>query len=253
MNLPYDLLAKMAAEQPYPLLFATVSGAHLYGFPSPDSDFDLRGCHLLPLREVVGLNEPQDTIQAAGIRDGLDMDIVSHDAKKFFEILLKRSGELLEQVFSPLVVQTSPAHEELKMHARGLITRHHAHHYFGLSRSQWKLFASESPRRVKPLLYVYRGLLTGLHLMKTGEVEANLVTLNRIYQLPYLDELIERKRSGPEKGALSDADFAFHEGEFARLTSLLEEAQSTTYLPENTNSKEALHEFLVRLRLAESV
>ncbi len=28
-------------EHPYPLLFATVSGAHLYGFPSPDSDFDL--------------------------------------------------------------------------------------------------------------------------------------------------------------------------------------------------------------------
>src|SRR5688572_25438972 len=126
MNLPYDLLSIMAAEQPYPLLFATVSGAHLYGFPSPDSDFDLRGCHLLPLREVVGLiDTPLDTIQDAGIRDGLDMDIVTHDAKKFFEILLKRSGELLEQVFSPLIVQTSPAHEELKNHAKGCLTRHH--------------------------------------------------------------------------------------------------------------------------------
>ena len=31
-------------------LFVTVSGAHLYGFPSPDSDIDLRGCHLMPLR-----------------------------------------------------------------------------------------------------------------------------------------------------------------------------------------------------------
>ena len=41
---------------PYPLLFATISGAHLYGFPSADSDFDLRGVHLLPLRDVVGLH-----------------------------------------------------------------------------------------------------------------------------------------------------------------------------------------------------
>jgi len=253
MNLPYDLLSKMADEQPYPLLFATVSGAHLYGFPSTDSDFDLRGCHLLPLREVVGLNEPQDTIQAAGIRDGLDMDIVTHDAKKFFEILLKRSGELLEQVFSPLIVHTTPAHEELKIHAKGCLTRHHAHHYFGMSRSQWKLFASESPRRVKPLLYVYRGLLTGLYMMHTSEVEANLVTLNTIYKLPYIDEMVERKRSGPEKGTLSDTDVAFHETEFARLTSLLEEAQIKTHLPENTNSKEALHDFLVQLRLGEIV
>jgi uncharacterized protein len=36
------------ASQPYPLLFATISGAHLYGFPSPDSDYDLRGVHILP-------------------------------------------------------------------------------------------------------------------------------------------------------------------------------------------------------------
>ena len=42
-------LEPIVASQPYPLLFATISGAHLYGFPSPDSDFDLRGVHILPL------------------------------------------------------------------------------------------------------------------------------------------------------------------------------------------------------------
>ena len=42
-------LHRIVAAQPYPLLFATISGAHLYGFPSPDSDFDLRGAHVLPL------------------------------------------------------------------------------------------------------------------------------------------------------------------------------------------------------------
>jgi len=46
-------LKRIVATQPYPLLFATISGAHLYGFPSPDSDFDLRGPHVLPLEKVV--------------------------------------------------------------------------------------------------------------------------------------------------------------------------------------------------------
>lgn len=41
-------LHRIVAAQPYPLLFATISGAHLYGFPSPDSDYDLRGAHVLP-------------------------------------------------------------------------------------------------------------------------------------------------------------------------------------------------------------
>jgi hypothetical protein len=49
-------LHRIVAAQPYPLLFATISGAHLYGFPSPDSDFDLRGAHVSPLDAVVGLD-----------------------------------------------------------------------------------------------------------------------------------------------------------------------------------------------------
>ena len=44
-------------------------------------------------------------------------------------------------------------------------------------------------------------------------------------------------------------DFAFHEREYLHLTHLLEEAQTTTHLPEYTDSKEAFHDFLVRLRL----
>ena len=51
-----DKLMKHIEQHPYPLLFATISGAHLYGFPSPDSDYDLRGVHLLPLKQVVGLS-----------------------------------------------------------------------------------------------------------------------------------------------------------------------------------------------------
>ncbi|WP_274519994.1 DNA polymerase beta superfamily protein [Abditibacterium utsteinense] len=52
--LPLDSrLQDAAARLPYAPLFVTVSGAHLYGFASPDSDFDLRGAHILPLRELV--------------------------------------------------------------------------------------------------------------------------------------------------------------------------------------------------------
>jgi uncharacterized protein len=34
-----ERLRAEVARQPYPLLFVTISGAHLYGFPSPDSDY----------------------------------------------------------------------------------------------------------------------------------------------------------------------------------------------------------------------
>ena len=101
-------LHRIVSAQPYPLLFATISGAHLYGFPSPDSDYDLRGAHVLPLDAVVGLEARAETVQDERIIDGLEMDIVSHDAKKFFGLLLKKNGYVLEQLYSPLIVHTTP-------------------------------------------------------------------------------------------------------------------------------------------------
>src|SRR5512138_2549986 len=87
-------------DHPYPLLFATISGAHLYGFPSPDSDYDLRGVHLLPLEKVLGLEVRQETIEDSRVIEGLEMDIVTHDIKKFFRLLLSKNGYVLEQLFS---------------------------------------------------------------------------------------------------------------------------------------------------------
>src|SRR3982075_1718707 len=113
MTLDPRILRQVDA-QPYPLVFATISGAHLYGFPSPDSDFDLRGVHVLPLKEVVGLKIGHETIEKSGIHDGLEIDLVTHDAKKFFELMLKKNGYVLEQVFSPLIVHTTPEHVQLK-------------------------------------------------------------------------------------------------------------------------------------------
>src|SRR5829696_2780459 len=88
-------------EHPYPLLFVTISGAHLYGFPSPDSDYDLRGVHVLPLADVAGLNEGQETIECSAIDDGLEIDLVTHDVRKFFTLMLKKNGYVLEQLYSP--------------------------------------------------------------------------------------------------------------------------------------------------------
>ena len=124
----FELLRTEAAGHPYPLLFATISGAHLYGFPSLDSDYDLRGVHVLPAAEVVGLLATRETIEVEGMRGEIEMDLVTHDIRKFFEMVLKRNGYVLEQLYSPLVVQTTQAHAELMEIAKGCICRYHSYH-----------------------------------------------------------------------------------------------------------------------------
>ncbi len=242
-------LIQVVAEQPYPLLFVTISGAHLYGFASPDSDYDLRGTHVLPVSEVVGLHPGRETIESESIRDGLEIDLVTHDVKKFFGLMLKKNGYVLEQLFSPLIVLTTPEHAELKEIGVRCVTRHHAHHYLGFAETQWKLFEKERPRRVKPLLHVYRVLLTGIHLMRTGEVEANLVRLNETARLSHVNGLIAQKTADREQSTLADNDFAFHEREYARLRGELEAAHQATALRENSGEAgRELDALLVRLR-----
>jgi len=66
--------------------------------------------------------------------------------------------------------------------------------------------------------------------MRTGEIEANLVTLNEEFRLPYI---------------------AFHESEYQRLRVELQAAHDVSKLPElpSDETRAALNDLLVRMRL----
>jgi uncharacterized protein len=240
-------LTPVVAEQPDPVLFATVSGAHLYGFPSRDSDVDLRGVHLLPVADLVGLREPDETRSRMWDRDGVEMDLVTHDVRKFVRLMLRRNGYVLEQLLSPLVVHTTDAHRELAALAPGVLTSHHAHHYRGFANTQWRLF--DKTGELKPLLYTFRVLLTGIHLMRSGEVQAHLPTLlGESDAAPaYLPELIAAKAEQEHGGA--DVDHARVQADVERLHGVLDAAQEASALPGAPTVHDALHDFVVRVRL----
>ncbi|NBM18663.1 DNA polymerase beta superfamily protein [Streptomyces sp. GC420] len=241
-----DLAPVIAAERD-PLLFATVSGAHLYGFPSRDSDVDLRGVHLLPVAQLIGLHEPEETRTRMWERDGVEMDLVTHDLRKFVTLMLRRNGYVLEQLLSPLVVHSTGAHRELAALAPGVLTRHHAHHYRGFATTQWRLF--EKCGELKPLLYTFRVLLTGIHLMRSGELQAHLPTLaGHLREAPaYLPELVAAKAETEHGPAELGAERVRRDVE--ALHAALDEAQAASPLPEAAAGREALHDFVVRVRL----
>jgi uncharacterized protein len=230
------------------VVFATVSGADLYGFPSADSDVDLRGVHLMPLEDVVGLRTGVQTVDRAWTRDGVEVDLVTHDLAKFGRLLLGRNGYVLEQLLSPLVVTSSPLHEELVALAPACLTRHHAHHYLGFARTQWGLF--ERTGELKPLLYTFRVLATGIHLMRTGEVVADLTRLGD--GPAYLPELIAAKRSA-EHGALPAGapDRERLAADVAALTARLERERDLSSLPERPSAEPALHDLVVQARIGQ--
>lgn len=245
-------LKPVIAESPHPLVFATVSGAHLYGFPSADSDVDLRGVHLLPALDLVGLRPPVETITRMWVREGVEMDLVTHDLAKFARLVLRPNGYVLEQLLSPLVVHSTPVHAELVSHAPRLVTSRHAAHYQGFASTQLRLFAKTG--QLKPLLYTFRVLLTGVHLMRTGDLVAHLPSLIEREPAPaYLPELIAAKadaehlpvdrlaaRPGPEQ----------LEADVAALRARLDAARCDTHLPEvpAAEVEAAINELIIRAR-----
>lgn len=250
MNLPYvPDLDTVIAGQPYPLLFVTVSGAHLYGFPSAGSDVDLRGVHLLPTADLVGLHEPKETRTHMWWHQGMELDLVSHDLRKFVRLMLRRNGYVLEQLLSPLVAHTTDVHAALTALAPGVITSNHAHHYRGFATTQQKLF--EQTGELKPLLYTFRALLTGIHLMRTTEVLAYLPGLIEAHPAPdYLADLIAAKTTA-EHGLLRDPALTTDRlaADLTNLYGELDRAQAHTSLPAEPAGVDALHDLVVRARL----
>lgn len=243
-------VARAVAEHPYPLVLATISGAHLYGFASRDSDVDIRGVHLLPVRELVGLHPGPETVERSEVLDALEIDLVTHDLRKFARLLLGRNGYVLEQLLSPLVVASTPAFAALRELAPGCITRHHAHHYLGFAATQWGLVEREERPRVKPLLYTYRVLLTGIRLMHTGEVVADLPTLLRDRpDLPDVGDLLERKRTGHESVLLEPLDVLRARDRYGALRAELEEARDRSRLPERPTVRDQLDRLIIETRL----
>ena len=227
-------------------LFVTVSGAHIYGFPSPDSDVDLRGCHRLPLKQVVGLQLPNETIDVSTINDGTEVDIVSHEVGKYFRLLVKNNGYVLEQIFSPLVVSGQEFLDVLKPIAGRCITRHHYHHYRGFYAGRRKLLEKESFKKAKSLLYAYRVLMTGIHLMNSGRIETDVRVLHSDLGLDFIPELIAAKLE--EKIELPNLDWDFHRDQLERLEQKLGEAFEASSLPSDRDTA-AVDELLVSLRL----
>jgi predicted nucleotidyltransferase len=251
------LVAFLREHLPYPVVLATLSGADLYGFPSDDGDFDLRASHVLPTRRIItamlnegGMDRIRGlTLEAKAVKPLPEMDFVSHDVGKFLRLALKGNGYVLEQLLSPLVVETSEWHAELKALAPGLIARRLYFHYRGFFANQEKLYNNVGSKKVKGLLYQYRVAMTGIHVLETGEINANVLQLNERFRLSGIDELVALKVGGEAAFLADDAPYL---EQIKTLEPRLNAAHENSKLPmeASAETRAKVEDCLIRCRKA---
>ena len=91
--------------------------------------------------------------------------------------------------------------------------------------------------------------MTGIYLMRTGEIESNILKLNTFFRLPYIDTLVQQKLDGYEKDELAAGHgLDFYSAEYLKLEAMLEEAAAMSDLPKEPSGEAELSDLLLYLR-----
>ena len=234
------VLAEESSRRDHVVVY--LSGAHAYGFPSPDSDLDLKAIHVAKTDDLLGFEPPAPTTDRAEIVDGVEIDYTSNELAHALSGMLAGNGNFLERVLGRLTVQSSPVLDALRPLARRALSRRVHKHYRGFAQNQLR-FAEAEPS-AKKLLYVLRTAMTGIHLLETGELETDLTRL-----MPDAMPLVERKRSG-ERVAIDRALLDEWRPRIDVLFERLDRARDASPLPEEPPHVGELRDWLVATRRA---
>ncbi|MFT3692091.1 MAG: nucleotidyltransferase domain-containing protein [Kofleriaceae bacterium] len=188
-------LAQREAERKHLVIY--LSGAHAYGFPSPDSDLDLKCVHIARTHDLVGLFESNETAERTEFVEGEELDYGSNELSMVLRGILKGNGNFIERILGDLALGGDP---ELLAQARVLVkptlSRRVARHYIGFARSQ--LHAFDEKPTAKRALYVLRTSATGRHLLAHGELVTDVARLTEFIP-PEITELMAIKRQAEKQ------------------------------------------------------
>jgi predicted nucleotidyltransferase len=239
------VLAEEEARREHVVVY--LSGAHAYGFPSPDSDLDLKAVHVTRTADLLGFDVPPPTSDRAEVIDGVEIDYTSNELAHALAGILAGNGNFLERVLGRMTATSSRLLAELRPLALRSLSRRVHRHYRGFAQNQFRFLEKEPT--TKKLLYVLRTTTTGIHLLATGELEPDVTRLMGRYGIADVAVLVERKRSGERVGL----DPELLEAWRPRIDALfvqLNQAHERSALPEDPPNEREMRDWLLGVRRA---
>lgn len=152
-------IGKIEAARGIRILFACESGSRAWGFPSPDSDWDVRFIYARPQAEYLSLREQKDTLDFA-IKE--DLDLAGWDIRKTLQLIGRSNATPAEWLQSPSIYsEVEGFREACFSEATRHYNPHGAYaHYIGLATGSFKKIENaEQGAKLKTWFYVLRPLL----------------------------------------------------------------------------------------------
>lgn len=197
-------LARIEAEEQVRILYACESGSRAWGFPSRDSDYDVRFIYVRTVDWYLSIYDKRDVIERP-ISDMLDIN--GWDLRKALNLFRKSNPPLLEWLRSPIVYQESYSTAEAirRIFPATFSPRSCMYHYLHMARGNYREYLQGEQVRVKKYFYVLRPILACRWIEKHNTMPP--VEFHRLVEdlLPEgstlreaVDRLLERKMAGEE-------------------------------------------------------
>ena len=213
-------LETMAQENRVKLLFGIESGSRAWGFPSADSDYDVRFVYRCPMDDYLSVADRRDVIETPTVHDEVlrvELDLNGWDIRKALQLALKSNATLLEWLDSPVCYAKD---EELHGLLQGFANKAAdwqalSYHYDRLARRAWEeILAGSTQVKLKRYCYALRSALALAWIGKNQTVPPmNIRQLMAGLPLPddfrhETDRMIETKSGSTEKHA-TDRNIVF--------------------------------------------
>ncbi len=196
-------LSEIEASENVRIFYACESGSHAWGFPSVDSDYDVRFLYARPVTWYLSIDEKPDVIERP-IKEGLD--ISGWDLRKAILLFYKSNPPLLEWLGSPIVyLEKYTITRKLRLLAEEYYSPTAClYHYLHMALGNYREFLKGDEVWIKKYFYVLRPILAMSWIEKgLGIVPTDFnVLVNQLVTEPKLrseiDRLLEAKRDGAE-------------------------------------------------------
>jgi predicted nucleotidyltransferase len=161
------LLAQLEKEKGIHIRYACESGSRAWGFPSPDSDYDIRFIYLHPRDWYLAVNEGEDNLRLMH-NDLLDGN--GWDFRKFLRLMHASNASVFEWLNSPIVyLEDKPFTDALKaLSALYFQPRKVMYHYLGIATGMLEKEFQETQVKIKKYFYVLRPLLSASWIAANG-------------------------------------------------------------------------------------
>lgn len=140
------------------ILLACETGSRGWGFPSPDSDYDVRFIYVHQPDWYLSVTEKENHINVP-IND--ELDITGWELRKSLQLLLKHNAALMERLQSPIIYRELDGFREtyLELANENFSPVSVMHHYLSIGKSYYEKCTGEEVK-LKSLFYCIRSTMS---------------------------------------------------------------------------------------------